>query len=57
MMGDIMVEGHTAATLEVRIDNYPAIRLYERFGFKREGIRKGYYNRGTKDAIIMWVRF
>jgi L-phenylalanine/L-methionine N-acetyltransferase len=35
--------------------NEPAIRLYERFGFEREGLRKGHYRRGnnTVDALLM----
>ena len=38
-------------TLEVREDNIPAIKLYERYHFERKAIRKGYYN-GT-DGILM----
>lgn len=41
-------------TLEVRVSNYPAIKLYEKLGFKNEGIRPGYYMDG-EDAIIMWL--
>ena len=37
--------------LEVRIDNYKAYNLYEKMGFIKTRIRKGYYN-GT-DAIEM----
>ena len=40
-------------TLEVRYDNYSAIKLYEKLGFEKSGIRKNYYKHG-KDAIIMW---
>jgi len=54
MLGDILILGHASATLEVREDNYTAIRLYERFGFIRAGKRKKYYDKGKKDAIIMW---
>ena len=42
-------------TLEVRASNEPAIKLYEKYGFKSEGIRKAYYSDG-EDAIIMWRR-
>jgi ribosomal-protein-alanine N-acetyltransferase len=41
-------------TLEVRISNLGAIRLYERFGFRRKGIRRGYYTDNREDALIMW---
>ena len=35
--------------------NEPAIRLYETFGFEREGLRRGHYRRGNEyvDAILM----
>ena len=39
-------------TLEVNCSNIPAIKLYEKFGFKNLGIRKNYYN-NSSDAIIM----
>lgn len=38
-------------TLEVSIDNLPAIQLYKKFHFDKIGIRKGYYN--GIDAILM----
>jgi len=41
-------------TLEVRISNERAIRLYERYGFKRRGVRRGYYTDNREDALIMW---
>lgn len=41
-------------TLEVRDNNEAAIRLYEGFGFKVEGVRKKYYNNNC-DALIMWL--
>lgn len=39
--------------LEVRIDNTPAINLYESEGFARIGRRRGYYDNGRVDAITM----
>lgn len=39
--------------LEVRVDNAPAQRLYERFGFTRIGLRRGYYQPGNVDALVM----
>ena len=38
-------------TLEVRVDNYPAISLYKKFNFAEKAIRKGYY-KGI-DGILM----
>jgi ribosomal-protein-alanine N-acetyltransferase len=41
-------------TLEVRQSNAPAIRLYERFGFRAAGLRRRYYQDNGEDALIMW---
>ena len=41
-------------TLEVRVSNLDAIRLYERLGFEHRGIRRGYYTDNREDALIMW---
>ncbi len=41
-------------TLEVRVSNAGAIRLYERLGFEPRGIRRGYYTDNREDALIMW---
>jgi [ribosomal protein S18]-alanine N-acetyltransferase len=43
----------TEATLEVRLSNLPARRLYEKFGFRPVGIRPGYYSDNNEDALIM----
>jgi ribosomal-protein-alanine N-acetyltransferase len=40
-------------TLEVRISNNVAQRLYGKYGFKQTGARKGYYLDNREDAIIM----
>lgn len=42
-------------TLEVRASNTPAIKLYEKYGFKSLGTRKGYYQNNNEDALIMWT--
>ena len=42
-------------TLEVRVGNAPAIALYEKYGFKSLGTRKGYYQDNNEDALIMWT--
>ncbi|MFE7811155.1 ribosomal protein S18-alanine N-acetyltransferase [Streptomyces sp. NPDC057433] len=39
--------------LECRIDNVRAQKLYERFGFETIGVRKGYYQPGNVDALVM----
>jgi [ribosomal protein S18]-alanine N-acetyltransferase len=39
--------------LECRIDNVRAQRLYERFGFEPIGFRRGYYQPGNVDALVM----
>lgn len=47
-------DGRRGYTLEVRVSNNAAIRLYERAGFQARGIRRGYYTDNREDAIIMW---
>jgi ribosomal-protein-alanine N-acetyltransferase len=41
-------------TLEVRPSNPEAIRLYESYGFRDAGRRRGYYHDNREDAVIMW---
>jgi ribosomal-protein-alanine N-acetyltransferase len=41
-------------TLEVRVSNGPAIRLYEGIGFRTTGVRRGYYTDNREDAYVMW---
>jgi ribosomal-protein-alanine N-acetyltransferase len=47
-------EGRRGYTLEVRVSNEVAIKLYEQAGFKARGIRRGYYTDNREDALIMW---
>jgi ribosomal-protein-alanine N-acetyltransferase len=41
------------ATLEVRLSNLPARRLYEKYGFRPVGLRPRYYSDDNEDALIM----
>ena len=45
--------GVTTIHLEVRVSNETAVRLYERMGFTRDGIRKRYYTDPLEDALLM----
>ena len=47
-------DGRRGYTLEVRVSNTTAIRLYERLGFRSRGIRRAYYTDNREDALIMW---
>ncbi|MGV8080680.1 MAG: ribosomal protein S18-alanine N-acetyltransferase [Syntrophales bacterium] len=46
-------EGITRVTLEVRRGNEAAIMLYRKWGFRRTGIRRGYYPETGEDAVLM----
>lgn len=48
------VDPRRGYTLEVRVSNADAIRLYERLGFQSRGIRRAYYTDNREDALIMW---
>ena len=45
--------GSEVMTLEVRVSNFIAQRLYEKYGFKNVGARKAYYSDNREDAVIM----
>jgi ribosomal-protein-alanine N-acetyltransferase len=47
-------DGRRGYTLEVRVSNEAAIKLYESLGFRARGIRRGYYTDNREDALIMW---
>ena len=46
--------GRRGYTLEVRVSNEGAIKLYERLGFTARGKRRGYYTDNREDALVMW---
>lgn len=54
MIDDLKNKEVDSITLEVKKTNCKAIHLYEKFGFKQIGIRKGYYN--GIDGILMEKR-
>ena len=56
LLSESAEKGMTAFTLEVRAGNVPAISLYEKFGFRTEGVRAGFYKKPVEDALIMWRR-
>ena len=48
-----LAAGARHLTLEVRVSNEGARRLYQRFGFAPVGVRKDYYR--DEDALVMWA--
>ena len=56
MMAAAETMGVSDITLEVRASNVPALKLYDRFGFKAEAVRKNYYDHPQEDAVIEWRR-
>ena len=55
IIDDCYKDGVKYLTLEVRVSNIPAIKLYEKYGFQSLGTRKGYYQDNNEDALIMWT--
>lgn len=53
VLADGRAAGCTAATLEVRRSNHPAIALYQRAGFRGVHIRQRYYQHDGADALVM----
>lgn len=53
---EVVSEGVTAATLEVRRSNTAALALYESLGFQVEAVRADYYQHPREDALILWHR-
>lgn len=55
LIGESIRMEASAVSLEVRVTNYGAQRMYARFGFRPVGIRKNYYMETGEDALIMWA--
>jgi len=53
-MDKAVLKGARWSTLEVNEDNLAAIHIYEKFGFKKIGSRKEYYEK-NKNAHVMWA--
>lgn len=53
VLNDARKHGAKRAFLEVRRSNVAAIRLYKRFGFATESVRKGYYPDPPEDALVL----
>lgn len=54
LIQEAMRRGAEWVTLEVRVSNDSAQALYAKYGFTRQGIRRGYYSDNNEDAYIMW---
>jgi len=54
LIKSVKARGATAITLEVRPSNTAAIKLYQSFGLRSVGRRRGYYLDNGEDALIMW---
>ena len=52
-LSDAVQYGSKVMTLEVRVSNFIAQRLHEKYRFKNVGTRKGYYSDNREDAVIM----
>jgi ribosomal-protein-alanine N-acetyltransferase len=53
LVEEALAAGSSHLTLEVRVSNESAQRLYRRFGFETVGLRRHYYR--DEDALIMWA--
>lgn len=55
LMDAAIERGGRTVSLEVRRSNFGAQSMYERFGFRPVGVRRGYYVETGEDAIVMWL--
>jgi ribosomal-protein-alanine N-acetyltransferase len=55
IIDEATARGCTEVLLEVRTDNEPALHLYDKAGFERISVRRGYYPGGV-DGLVMRLR-
>ncbi|NLP44908.1 MAG: ribosomal protein S18-alanine N-acetyltransferase [Peptococcaceae bacterium] len=55
VMNELPAMGIRRITLEVKVSNTNAQKLYTKLGFTPAGIRRRYYSDNQEDAIIMWA--
>ncbi|HEK84738.1 MAG: ribosomal protein S18-alanine N-acetyltransferase [Candidatus Saccharicenans sp.] len=53
VLGKLRESGVHFVSLEVRVSNQPAIKLYRKLGFQILGVRKDYYTNPQEDAYLM----
>ena len=49
----LLPRGVEQISLEVRVSNLPALRLYEKLGYRQVGLRRNYYEKPREDAWIL----
>lgn len=54
LLDEAVRRGANVMTLEVRVSNASAIKLYEKYGFTVHGTREHYYSDDGEDAYLMW---
>lgn len=55
-MMEHLINKNKSISLEVRCDNTPAIKLYEKYGFKKVAVREGYYDGIDGNLMILEVK-
>ncbi|MBO7274391.1 MAG: ribosomal protein S18-alanine N-acetyltransferase [Clostridia bacterium] len=53
LIAEACSRGCDQLSLEARVSNIGAIALYERYGFLKMGLRRGFYKHPTEDAFVM----
>jgi [ribosomal protein S18]-alanine N-acetyltransferase len=53
LLAEAQSRGVRSVLLEVAVDNGPAQRLYDGYGFEAVGLRRGYYQPSNTDALVM----